>query len=81
MKWKDKILKQKEQGRIPEQYFGIALANVEQAINEYKLELLDNIEILYQNSNKNKDSIEERNKSAYYTRLETIQEIIKIINK
>mgnify|MGYP001256830528 FL=1 len=81
MKWKDKILKQKEQGRIPEQYFGIVLANVEQAINEYKLELLDNIEILYQNSNKNKDSIEERNKSAYYTRLETIQEIIKIINK
>ena len=81
MKWKDKILKQKEQGRIPEQYFGIVLANVEQAINEYKLELLYNIEILYQNSNKNKDSIEERNKSAYYTRLETIQEIIKIINK
>ena len=81
MKWKDKILKQKEQGSIPEQYFGIVLANVEQAINEYKLELLDNIEILYQNSNKNKDSIEERNKSAYYTRLETIQEIIKIINK
>ena len=81
MKWKDKILKQKEPGRIPEQYFGIVLANVEQAINEYKLELLDNIEILYQNSNKNKDSIEERNKSAYYTRLETIQEIIKIINK
>ena len=65
MKWKDKILKQKEQGRIPEQYFGLVLANVEQAINEYKLELLDNLEILYQNSNKNKDSIEERNKSAY----------------
>jgi len=81
MKWKDKILKQKEQGRIPEQYFGLVVANVEQAINKYKLELLDNIEILYQNSNKNKDSIEERNKSAYYTRLETIQEIIKIINK
>lgn len=81
MKWKDKILKQKEQGRIPEQYFGLVLANVEQAINEYKLELLDNLEILYQNSNKNKDSIEERNKSAYYTRLETIQEIIKTISK
>ena len=47
MKWKDKILKQKEQGRIPEQYFGLVLANVEQAINEYKLELLDNLEILY----------------------------------
>ena len=81
MKWKEKLLKLKEQGRIPEEYFGLILVIVEQTINEYKLKLLDNLEILYQNSNKNKDSIEERNKSAYYTRLETIQEIIKIINK
>ena len=40
MKWKDKILKQKEQGRIPEQYFGIVLANVEQAIAKHILPIM-----------------------------------------
>ena len=78
MKWKDKILKQKEQGRIPEQYFGLVLANVEQAIDDYKLEIITELQNLRGTTIQNKYNV---TSESYVTRLETIQEILNLINK
>jgi len=81
MKWKDKILKQKEQGRIPEEYFGLIVSTVEQAIIEQKIELIDGLNNLYEEGRTKRDSISSQNITSYFARLETIQEILKLITK
>lgn len=78
MKWKDKILKQKEQGRIPEEYFGLIVSTVEQAIIEQKIEIITELQNLTATTIQNKYNI---TSESYVTRLETIQEILKLITK
>ena len=78
MKWKDKILKQKEQGRIPEEYFGLIVSTVEQAIIEQKIEIITELQNLTATTIQNKYNI---TSASYVTRLETIQEILKLITK
>lgn len=78
MKWKDKILKQKEQGRIPEEYFGLIVSTVEQGIQERELEIITELQNLTGTTIQNKYNM---TSESYVTRLETIQEILNLINK
>lgn len=79
MKWKDKILKQKEQGRIPEEYFGLIVSTVEQGIQERELEIVSKIGNLIIDLNKQRDSISSENLISFNTRIETLEEILHLI--
>ena len=79
MKWKDKISKLKEEGRLPEEYYALIISIVDIAINEKRIENLENLNKLFEETKKQKDLINSRNIIPYHTRLETIEEIIKIL--
>ena len=79
MKWKDKIIKLKQEGRIPEEFYGLIISTAEQAVNEEKLRILKDLEDLLEKSKEEKDFINTRNLIPYHARLETIIEITDLI--
>ena len=79
MKWKDKISKLKEEGRLPEEYYALIVSTVDVALSEKRIENLEKVNKLLEETKKQKDLLSTRNIIPYHTRLETIEEIIKIL--
>ena len=81
MKWKKYIENQAIQGRIPPEWKAKILSTVEVAVEEYKLELLEEIKTLIEESKSKRDTINDECINPYFARLDTLEEIIKIITK
>lgn len=81
MKWKKYIEDQHLKGRIPQEWKAKIVSTAETAIEGYKIELLKQINILLEKSKLNKDSISEKCINTYSARLDTFEEIIKLIIK
>ena len=81
MKWKEYIENQYIQGRIPQEWKVKIIFTAETAIEEYKKDLLKDISNILDQLIKQKELINSENKSSYFTRLDTLEEIIKLITK
>lgn len=79
MKWKEYIENQYIQGRIPQEWKIKIITTAETAIEEYKKDLLKDINNILDQLIKQKELINSENKSSYFTRLDTLEEIIKLI--
>ena len=81
MKWKNYIENQYIQGRIPQEWKAKIVSTAETAIEEYKVDLLNQIKTLLQESKSKRDSINNEFINPYHARLDTLEKIIKIIIK
>ena len=81
MKWKKYIEDQYLKGRIPQEWKAKIVFTAETAIEEYKKDLLKDINNILDQLIKQKELINSENKSSYFTRLDTLEEIIKLITK
>ena len=81
MKWKRYIENQYIQGRIPPEWKAKIISTAETAIEEYKIELLKEIKTLMQMSKSKRDTINDECINPYFARLDTLEEIIKLIAK
>ena len=81
MKWKEYIENQAIQGRIPQEWKVKIITTVEAAIDDYKLELLKEIKTLLEESKSKRDIINDECINPYFARLDTLEEIIKLITK
>ena len=79
MKWKEYIENQHLKGRIPQEWKVKIIFTAETAIEEYKKDLLKDINNILDQLIKQKELINSENKSSYFTRLDTLEEIIKLI--
>lgn len=79
MKWKEYIENQHLKGRIPQEWKAKIVFTAETAIEEYKKDLLKDINNILDQLIKQKELINSENKSSYFTRLDTLEEIIKLI--
>lgn len=79
MKWKEYIENQHLKGRIPQEWKAKIVFTAETAIEEYKKDLLKDISNILDQLIKQKELINSENKSSYFTRLDTLEEIIKLI--
>lgn len=79
MKWKEYIENQYIQGRIPQEWKVKIIFTAETAIEEYKKDLLKDISNILDQLIKQKELINSENKSSYFTRLDTLEEIVKLI--
>jgi len=81
MKWKNYIENQSIQGRIPQEWKAKIITTAETAIEDYKIELLEKIKTLLEESKLKRDTINDECINPYYARLDTLEEIIKLITK
>ena len=81
MKWKEYIENQYIQGRIPQEWKVKIISTAEAAIDDYKLELLEEIKTLLEESKSKRDIINDECINPYFARLDTLAEIIKLITK
>jgi len=79
MKWKEYIENQHLKGRIPQEWKAKIVFTAETAIEEYKKDLLKDINNILDQLIKQKELINSENKSSYFTRLDTLEEIVKLI--
>jgi hypothetical protein len=81
MKWKKYIENQYIQGRIPQEWKVKIIYTAETAIEEYKKEIIKEIQILIGELELKKYTLNNKNIDSYFTRLDTLEEIIKLIIK
>jgi len=81
MSWKTYIDNQALKGRIPQEGKAKIITTAETAIDDYKLELLEEIKTLMEESKSKRDTINDECINPYYARLDTLEEIIKLITK
>lgn len=81
MKWKTYIDNQALKGRIPQEWKVKLISTAETAIEDYKIELLEKIKTLIEESKSKRDTINDECINPYYARLDTLEEIIKLITK
>lgn len=81
MKWKEYIENQYMQGRIPQEWKVKIITTAETAIEDYKIELLEEIKTLMEESKSKRDTINDECINPYFARLDTLEEIIKLITK
>ena len=81
MKWKRYIENQYIQGRIPPEWKAKIVSTAEIAIEDYKIELLKEIKTLMEMSKSKRDTINDECINPYFARLDTLEEIIKLIAK
>lgn len=79
MKWKEYIENQHLKGRIPQEWKAKIVFTAETAIEEYKKDLLKDINNILDQLIKQKELINSENKSPYFSRLDALEEIIKLI--
>ena len=78
MKWKEKLNKDE---RVPKEWKSKITVIVESAIEDYKIELLKEIKTLLEESKLKRDTINDECINPYFARLDTLEEIIKLITK
>lgn len=81
MSWKTYIDNQALKGRIPQEWKAKIVSTAETAIEEYKIELLKEIKTLLEESKLKRDTINDECINPYFARLDTLEEIIKLITK
>ena len=81
MKWKTYIDNQALKGRIPPEWKAKIVSTAETAIEDYKIELLKEIKTLLEESKLKRDTINDKCINPYFARLDTLEEIIKLIAK
>ena len=81
MKWKEYIENQHLKGRIPQEWKAKIVFTAETAIEEYKGNLLKKINNILEESKSKRDTINTECINSYFTRLSTLEEIIKLIIK
>ena len=81
MKWIEYIENQYIQGRIPQEWKAKIITTAETAIEDYKIELLEKIKTLLEESKLKRDTINDECINPYFARLDTLAEIIKLITK
>lgn len=81
MKWIEYIENQYIQGRIPQEWKAKIITTAETAIEDYKIELLEKIKTLLEESKLKRDTINDECINPYFARLDTLEEIIKLIAK
>ena len=81
MKWKTYIDNQALKGRIPPEWKAKIITTAETAIEDYKIELLKEIKTLLEESKLKRDTINDECINPYFARLDTLEEIIKLIAK
>ena len=81
MKWKTYIDNQALKGRIPQEWKVKIISTAETAIEDYKIELLEKIKTLLEESKLKRDTINDECINPYFARLDTLEEIIKLITK
>jgi ribosomal protein L18E len=81
MNWKTYIENQALQGRITPEWKALIVTTAEQAVEEYKVELMKEINTLLEKSKSKRDTINDECINPYFARLDTFEEIIKLINK
>lgn len=81
MSWKTYIDNQALKGRIPQEWKIKIITTAETAIEDYKIELLEKIKTLIEESKSKRDTINDECINPYYARLDTLEEIIKLITK
>lgn len=81
MKWKEYIENQHLKGRIPQEWKAKIVFTAETAIEEYKKEMIKEIKTLMEESKSKRDTINDECINPYFARLDTLEEIIKLIAK
>ena len=81
MSWKTYIDNQALKGRIPQEWKVKIISTAEIAIEDYKIELLKEIKTLMEMSKSKRDTINDECINPYFARLDTLEEIIKLITK
>lgn len=81
MSWKTYIDNQALKGRIPQEWKVKIISTAEIAIEDYKIELLKEIKTLMEESKSKRDTINDECINPYFARLDTLEEIIKLIAK
>jgi hypothetical protein len=81
MSWKTYIDNQDLKGRIPPEWKAKIVSTAEIAIEDYKIELLKEIKTLMEESKSKRDTINDECINPYFARLDTLEEIIKLITK
>lgn len=81
MSWKTYIDNQALKGRIPQEWKIKIITTAETAIEDYKIELLEKIKTLIEESKSKRDTINDECINPYFARLDTLEEIIKLIAK
>ena len=78
MKWKEKLDKDE---RVPKEWKSKITVIVESAIEEYKKEMIKEIQILIGELELKRYTLDSKSIDSYFTRLSTLEEIIKLIIK
>jgi hypothetical protein len=81
MSWKTYIDNQALKGRIPQEWKVKIISTAETAIEEYKKEMIKEIKTLMEESKSKRDTINDECINPYFARLDTLEEIIKLIAK
>ena len=81
MNWKEYIENQAIKGKIPLEWKAKIIYTAETAIEEYKKEIIKEIQILIGELELKKYTLNNKNIDSYFTRLDTLEEIIKLIIK
>lgn len=81
MKWKEYIENQHLKGRIPQEWKAKIVFTAETAIEEYKKEMIKEIQILIGELELKRYTLDSKSIDSYFTRLDTLEEIIKLIIK
>lgn len=81
MSWKTYIDNQALKGRIPPEWKAKIVSTAETAIEEYKKEMIKEIKTLMEESKSKRDTINDECINPYFARLDTLEEIIKLIAK
>jgi len=76
MKWKEKLDKDE---RVPKEWKSKITVIVESAIEEYKKEMIKEIQILIGELELKRYTLDSKSIDSYFTRLSTLEEIIKLI--
>jgi hypothetical protein len=79
MNWKEYIENQAIKGKIPLEWKAKIIYTAETAIEDYKIELMKKIKTLIEESKSKRDTINDECINPYFARLETLEEIIKLI--
>ena len=81
MNWKEYIKNQAIKGKIPLEWKAKIIYKAETVIEEYKKEIIKEIQILIGELELKKYTLNNKNIDSYFTRLDTLEEIIKLIIK
>lgn len=81
MNWKEYIENQAIKGKIPLEWKAKIIYTAETAIEEYKKEMIKEIKTLMEESKSKRDTINDECINPYFARLDTLEEIIKLIAK